>query len=118
MGARIASMLRKNDEGMGNARAGKFDPGKLVGDPEWVLLKRVAAFQEAVRLAGQDYNPSVIVAYTYELAAEFSSFYRDNPVLNTPDPDVSRSRLWLCEMVGATLKAACELICIPFLEAM
>jgi len=59
-----------------------------------------------------------MAAYAHDLASDFSSWYRDNPVLNVPDPDLSASRIALVKSVKATLKTVCAMLCIPFLEVM
>jgi len=59
-----------------------------------------------------------MAAYAHDLASDFSSWYRDNPVLNGPDPDLSASRIALVKSVKATLKTVCAMLCIPFLEVM
>jgi len=59
-----------------------------------------------------------MAAYAHDVAADFSTWYRDNPVLTTPDPDLSASRVALVKSVKATLQAVCGMLCIPFLEVM
>lgn len=117
-GARASSILRKLACGEGNASAGKTDPSKLSGDSDWALARRIYAFPEAVDSAAKAMEPSVMAAYLHDLAQDFSSWYRDNPVLSNPDPDLSASRAALVEAVRSTLREACRLICVPFLEVM
>ena len=59
-----------------------------------------------------------MAAYAHELASEFSGWYRDNPVLSNPDPELSAGRLELVKAVQSTFEQVCELLCIPFLEVM
>jgi len=118
MGARASSILRKFEQGEGNARSGKASGSALTGDADWSLIRRLAAFPESLELAAKAKEPSVMAAYAHDVAADFSAWYRDNPVLNGPDPDLSASRVALVKAVKATLESVCSMLCIPFLEVM
>jgi arginyl-tRNA synthetase len=118
MGARASSIIRKHEGGEGNAAKGAADPALIVSDSDWALVKRVAAFPEAVEAAAAAMEPSVLAAYLHDLAVDFSSWYRDNPVLTNPDADLAASRLELVRAVKRSFEAASALICVPFLEAM
>lgn len=118
MGARASSILRKREQGEGNAAAGTISLDKLSSDADWALIRRLASFPEALELAARAKEPSVMAAYAHDVAADFSTWYRDNPVLATPDPDLSASRVALVKSVKATLQAVCGMLCIPFLEVM
>jgi arginyl-tRNA synthetase len=118
MGARASSIIRKHESGEGNAAKGKASSGLLASDADWNLVKSVAAFPEAVDSAASSMEPSVIAAYLHDLAADFSAWYRDNPVLTNPDADLAASRLELVMAVKRSFETATALICVPFLEAM
>ena len=118
MGARASSILRKREQGEGNAAAGTVALDKLSSDADWALIRRLASFPEALELAARAKEPSVMAAYAHDVAADFSTWYRDNPVLTSPDPDLSASRVALVRSVKATLQAVCGMLCIPFLEVM
>ena len=118
MGARASSILRKHEAGEGNACKGKPSAERLVSDADWELVKQVAALPEAVEAAAANMEPSAMAAYLHDLAAAFSTWYRDNPVLTSPDLDLAASRLELVKAVKRSFEAASALICVPFLEAM
>ena len=118
MGARASSIIRKHEAGEGSAVRGKSSPDLLVGDGDWELTKQVAALPEAVSAAAAAMEPSILAAYLHDLASAFSTWYRDNPVLNNPDANLAASRLELVRAVKRSFEAAAALICVPFLEAM
>ena len=118
MGARASSILRKYEGGEGNARLGVASPEALSGDTDWNLVRRLAAFPESLELAAKAKEPSVMAAYAHDLAADFSTWYRDNPVLNGDDPNLSASRVELVRAVKATLESVCGMLCIPFMDVM
>lgn len=118
MGARACSILRKYEKGEGNAGKGTVTPAKLSSDADWILVRRLLTLQEAVELAARSKEPSVIAAYAHDLASDFSSWYRDNPVLASEDPDLSATRVELVKAVKSALQNVCWMLCIPFLEEM
>jgi arginyl-tRNA synthetase len=118
MGARASSIIRKHEAGEGNAVKGRARPELLVSDADWALVKSVVAFPEAVEAAASSMEPSALAAYLHGLAVDFSTWYRDNPVLANPDADLAASRLELVRAVKRSLEAASSLICVPFLETM
>ncbi len=118
MGARAASILRKHAAGEGNAVKGRADPALLEGDAEWGLVKLIAELPERIDQAAASMEPSVMAGYAHDLAAAFSAWYRDNPVLNCPDPNLAATRLELVRAVRRNLELASQLVCIPVLESM
>jgi len=120
MGARISSMLRKNDQMTNNRehRTDNIDFSLLVSDSEWELIKCLAAYPAAVAEAGASFDPSHLAAYLYDLSKYFSRFYHECPVLNCDDQTLSRARLELSRAVMLVLKDAFYLVCIPFLNVM
>jgi len=119
MGARISSLQMRNEElGMRNNGRGNDSFALLVSDPEWELVKTLAAYPQAVGDAAASLDPSRLAAYLYELSKCFSRFYHDCPILNTENSELSAARLGLSQAVLRVLKDALNLICVPFLEAM
>jgi len=120
MGARISSMLRKTEGGdtvtCGVNSAADFS--LLVTDPEWELIKSLAAYPAKVSEAAQALDPSCLTGFLYEVSKAFSRFYHECPILNCEDPALSKARLELSRAVMMVLKDAFNLVCIPFLEIM
>ena len=119
MGARISSMLRKSEKTDAPHKSGAFpDCSLLSGDPEWELLKALAAYPAAISEAAADLDPSRLAAYLYGLSRSFSRFYHDCPILNAETSELAAARLALSRAVALVLRDALDLICIPFMEAM
>ena len=116
MGARISSMLRKAGESADAKDAADFS--LLVTDPEWDLVKTLAAYPCAISEAAENLDPSHLTAYLYELSKNFSRFYHECPILNCGDKALSKARLELSRAVMLVLKDAFHLVCIPFLNVM
>jgi arginyl-tRNA synthetase len=90
----------------------------LITDPEWELIKSLAAYPAAVSEAADHLDPSHLASYLYELSKCFSRFYHECPILTCEDPALSKARLELSRAVMLVLKDAFHLVCIPFLEVM
>ncbi|MDR1363036.1 MAG: arginine--tRNA ligase [Spirochaetaceae bacterium] len=117
MGARISSILRKENTS-GDAALDVESAALLTSDAEWELLKTIAAWPETVSEAAKKMNPAVVTAWLYELSKKFSRFYHDCPILGAENAELKKSRLLLCRAVRRVLRAAFDIVCIPFLEAM
>jgi arginyl-tRNA synthetase len=118
MGARASSIVRKHEAGEGNAAKGRADPALLCSDADWELVKRLAAFPEAIDSAAASLEPSILAGYLHDLAADFGTWYRDNPVLSNPDAALAASRLELVRAIKRSFEVGMRLACIPFLESM
>ncbi|MDR1239441.1 MAG: arginine--tRNA ligase [Treponema sp.] len=119
MGARLSALLRKAAfQDKAQVEAEPANPGLLTGDPEWEVLKSLAAYPEAVAAAAEGLDPSFLAAYLYGLSRAFSRFYHDCPILSATEPGLAAARLYLCRGVLAVLRDALDLICVPFLETM
>jgi len=130
MGARISSMVRKNEKLaisneqliMSNEQLaisnGQNEFSLLVSDPEWELVKTLAAYPAKISESAEDLDPSHLTGFLYDLSKSFSRFYHECPILNCDDPALSKARLELSRAVMMVLKDAFHLVCIPFLEVM
>ncbi|MBO4551183.1 MAG: arginine--tRNA ligase, partial [Bacteroidaceae bacterium] len=113
--ARIRSILRKwNDEITLDEKA--FDVE--LAEKEINLIQRLQGFEVAVRQAGQDYNPSCIANYCYDLVKEYNQFYHDFSVLKEEDKAKQQVRLMLSAAVGQVVKNGMGLLGIEVPERM
>ncbi len=120
MGARISSILRKaaSPEIREKLKQAEINPELLASESEWTLLKSVEAFPKQVQKAAEQFDPGFIANYLYELAKDFSRFYRDCPILSCEDASLMATRLELAKAVKIVLQNAMHLILVPFLETM
>ena len=108
--ARICTLL-KNLEADGYAvpAAADVDFALLNGEAEIALIKQLAQYCEAVRLAARDYDPSFINRYLTELAAAFHKFYNACRIKGE-ETEVLRARLKLADTVRSVLRNGMELL--------
>lgn len=113
--ARIQSILRKwNNEILLDEKAFETE----LADKEISLIQKLQGFEAAVRQAGQDYNPSCIANYCYELVKEYNQFYHDFSVLKEEDKTKQQVRLMLSAAVGQVIKNGMGLLGIEVPERM
>jgi len=95
--ARICSILRKATE------AGIDFSSAVQADylPEEIdLVKTLTEYPSVVAAAGENFAPSVIGAYVYELAKQFNGYYHDHSILKEENDETRRMRLQLAQQVA------------------
>ena len=115
--ARIRSILRKA------AEAGLEIPAVIpnlvaLSEKEKNLIQLLADFAVTVKQAGDDYLPSVIANYCYDLTKEYNQFYHDFSILREENPDVKMFRLALSANVAKVIKLGMGLLGIELPERM
>ncbi len=92
--ARIRSILRKAAESGIDCRAAAHAECL----PEEIgLIKALNDYPAIVASAGENFAPSIIGAYAYDLAKLFNGYYHDHSILKEEDAEVRRMRLQLAE---------------------
>ncbi|MBE6971187.1 MAG: arginine--tRNA ligase [Ruminococcaceae bacterium] len=108
--ARICTLLKNLEaEGYAVPTAADVDFTLLSGEAEIALIKQLAVYCEAVRLAARDYDPSHINRYLTELAAAFHKFYNACRIKGE-ETAVLCARLKLADTVRSVLRNGMELI--------
>lgn len=97
--ARIQSVLRKAKEA-GIEIPAQLPAGIELSEKEEGLIQMVADFAAIVKQAGEDYSPSIIANYTYDLVKEYNQFYHDFSILREENEAVKVFRLALSENVA------------------
>ena len=106
--ARIRSIMRKAaEEGIDVVHA---DTEAAVSAKETGLIQLLSEFSGTVRQAADDFNPSVIANYCYDLAREFNQFYHDFSIMHEPDVQLKHFRIVLAATVGKVLKTGMGLL--------
>jgi len=114
--ARINSLERKaKAEGLVQS---EINYSVLKENEEKNLLLVVASYEEVTKKAWQNYNPSVIAKYAFDLAQCFNDFYNKHSVLNTEDPVLGRARLALSLAARDTIKDALSVLTIETVNEM
>lgn len=115
--ARIQSVLRKAAEA-GIAIPEQLHAGIELSTKEEGLIQMLADFAAVVKQAGEDYSPSVIANYCYDLVKEYNQFYHDFSILREENADVKVFRLALSREVGKVVRLGMGLLGIEVPERM
>ncbi|ORC37200.1 arginine--tRNA ligase [Marispirochaeta aestuarii] len=118
MGARISSMRRKFQERRDEFTGIEAKPELLNTPEERELIKLCSDFSSVIAAAADQYNPSLLASYLYELARTFSRYYHETPILTGSEKETAVSRLALASAVLCVLKNGMYLLNIPFVEKM
>jgi len=117
--ARLCSILRK----AGQEVSEQVDFGLLCEPEEWILVRHLAEFPQAVRRAAEEYEPSVVATYLLELCADFSSYYSAG--MREPakrvlcdDPATRAARLLLVDVTRHVVRSGLELLGMAAPERM
>ena len=107
--ARIQSVLRKAAES-GIVVPEQIPAGIELGEKEEGLIQMVADFAAVVKQAGEDYSPSIIANYTYDLVKEYNQFYHDFSILREENEAVKVFRIALSANVAKVVRLGMGLL--------
>ena len=113
--ARICSILRKADEA--GIDYSSHNNSELLAE-EIELIKSLTEFPSVVAAAGENFAPSMIAAYAYDLAKSFNGYYHDHSILKEEDEQKRRLRLMLAAEVARTIRKAMKLLGIDVPQRM
>ncbi|MBD0331165.1 MAG: arginine--tRNA ligase [Chitinophagaceae bacterium] len=111
--ARIKSILRK-ETAISQLTAYSFQLLKL----EKALLLLLEQFPDMVKQAADEYNPSVIAVFVYNVAKAYNTFYTEHSVLNAENDEKKQLRLQLCQLTANVIASGMRLLGIQVPERM
>ena len=107
--ARIQSVLRKAVES-GIVIPEQIPAGIELSEKEEGLIQMVADFAAVVKQAGENYSPSIIANYTYDLVKEYNQFYHDFSILREENEAVKVFRIALSANVAKVVRLGMNLL--------
>ena len=105
----IQSVLRKSAES-GIVIPEQIPAGIELSEKEEGLIQMVADFAAVVKQAGEDYSPSIIANYTYDLVKEYNQFYHDYSILREENEAVKVFRIALSANVAKVVRLGMNLL--------
>lgn len=115
--ARIRSILRKAQDA-GIVLTEELPTGVEISTKEEEIIQRLADFRSVVEAAGEDYSPSGIANYCYELVKLYNQFYHEFQILREEDAAKRNFRLILSRNVAKVVRLGMELLGIEMPERM
>ncbi|MDR1745077.1 MAG: arginine--tRNA ligase [Planctomycetota bacterium] len=115
--ARLSSMLRKY-----NAALPSAPRWELIGDHAFTkeLFIKMSEYQDALRSAERENEPSLVATYLLELCAAFNRLYTDKENFRfiTDDEDLTAARMSMAEALRLTLAGGLAILGLAAPEAM
>jgi arginyl-tRNA synthetase len=117
--ARASSVLRKDEAALAAALAdtAALDLSFLEGESAYALAKLIYRFPDAVREAGERYEPSIVTRHVVDIAQAFNKFYHDEHIL-TDDEAEKRAKLALVFAAKQTIANGLALLGIAAPDKM
>ncbi|TDK48212.1 arginine--tRNA ligase [Algoriphagus formosus] len=116
--ARIASILRKADQIGVDYQKADFTGIGSIAQSESDLIYLLNEFENKLRLAGDEYSPSIIAHYLFELAKEYNRFYADQQIFAEEKPELVAFRVALSSLTAQTIKKGMGLLGIQVPDRM
>ncbi len=111
--ARINSILKQAKK-----IKAKIDYNLLDKPEEKHLVLFLAKYEEVVKQALLNYNPSEITRYSFDLAQAFNDFYNKHSILKAESEDLVATRLQLASAAKNVLESSLGLLTIGTVEEM
>jgi arginyl-tRNA synthetase len=120
--ARINSIVKKARKpayrtGRQKNNKANADFSSLTKKQEHELIFKLAKYPETVKRAGENYDPSDLAKYLFELAQEFNNYYHSVPILKTEEKTMA-ARLVLINSISQIIKNGLDLLGIETVEEM
>ena len=99
---RTKSILEKSGYVVSDFENIKLD--LLTNSEEIELVKKLGEFENIIKRAAQDFEPSIIAKYLIDISSLFSKFYNNIKVLETNNEDLKKARVALVYSTGIVIK--------------
>lgn len=116
--ARIAAILRKAEQIGVNFESQDFSSLSELAESETALIQILNEFERKIKMAGDEYSPSIIAQYLFELAKEYNRFYAELPIFHEKDQTIQSFRVALSALTAKTIKRGMSLLGIHVPERM
>jgi len=108
--ARISAINRKAQQLGVEINSIDFDKLERIHEVEKELIQQLGLYAEKVQLAAEQYAPSVIAQFVYDLAKSYNRFYTEVSIFNESDDTLQQFRVALSALTAETIKKALELL--------
>lgn len=108
--ARIASILRKAEQIGVNYSAEAFESLDQLENTERDLIVMLNDFEKKIKQAGEEYSPSIVAQYMFDLAKEYNRFYAELSIFNETNAQIQSFRIALSNLTAKTIRKGMELL--------
>jgi arginyl-tRNA synthetase len=108
-------MQRVEKEKVDLTKAGNYAD---IQPQEKELLVALHDYPNVVAKAAEEYDPSLVTNFCYDLAKKYHRFWHDLSIFNADTPEAKAFRLTLSRSVGQVLKSGMGLLGVEMPERM
>ncbi len=116
--ARICSILRKESVDKDNASFPGFKLTQELASAEKALILWLEHYPDVMQASADEYNPSLLCNYTFQLAQQFNSFYDVHSISKAENEEKKQLRLMIIIMVARVMRHAMGTMGISLPEKM
>ena len=116
--ARISSILRKATQLEVDVTRIDYDAISAVQETEKDLIYTLSLYPEKLQLAAEQYAPSVIAQFVYDVAKEYNRFYTEVSIFNEADENLQKFRVALSMLTAQTIKVSMGLLGVTVPDRM
>ncbi|SMD33748.1 arginyl-tRNA synthetase [Reichenbachiella faecimaris] len=116
--ARISAILRRASELGIDTESLSISSDIQLTQTECDLIYLISELPNKIKLAAEDYLPSVIAQYVYDLAKEYNKFYAELAIFGEQDQGVTTARVALSAQVAKNIKFGMSLLGIHVPDRM
>jgi arginyl-tRNA synthetase len=116
--ARICSVLRKEGLDKDNATFPGFKLTETLAPAEKALILWLEHYADVMQTAAEEYNPSLLCNYTFQLAQQLHSFYDVHSISKAENEEKKQLRLMIIIMVARVMRHAMGTMGIRLPEKM
>ena len=110
--------MRKTTELNLQNTVNNYSEYKKLHNSELALVKLIVDFEKTIEEAGNNYDPSIIATYSYELAKAYSKLFADCSIFQAESEEAKYFRVALSKTTGEVIKKAMNLLGIDVPERM
>ena len=89
-----------------------------LGVTEKELIGQIYRLDEIIRMSADQFDPSFLASYCYEMAKTYHRFNHDHRIIKAESEEAKAFRIRLCEVTGKVLQFVMELLGIEMPERM
>ncbi len=115
---RTKSILEKVGFDIDKLNLNEVDYSKLQQKQEIELIKELEKFENTIKKAAQDYEPSILARYLIDVSTAFSRFYNECSVANLDDEKLKEARSILVYATSIVIKKGLAILGIECPEKM
>jgi arginyl-tRNA synthetase len=116
--ARISAIIRKSEQLGVHSKDLNFSAIDSIHETEKELIQLLVQYPERLSNAAEQYAPSVMAQFVYDVAKQYNRFYTELSIFNEENDSIQKFRVTLSALTAETIKRSMGLLGIIVPERM